>query len=334
MHHFLVAQWQKRGLWAWLVSPLSLLICVVAKLKRNAYRYGLLRSKACAVPVIVVGNLTLGGTGKTPLIIYLCELLKTHGYRPGIITRGYKSASGQQSKLVSTVTPPSLVGDEAVLLAQRANCPVMIGSDRVKSARGLLKQTDCNVILSDDGFQHLRLHRDIDILVRDAARGYGNGWCLPSGPLREPFGAQNDADFVIHNGGTKSGNESHFKMQLQLDRPVGLNHHKESSFSELKSQSFHAVAAIGNPERFFLALEQVGLNITRHSFADHHHFTADDLHFTDDKPIIMTQKDAVKCSLLAMSNPAWVAPVDTVIGDEFDTALLTQLERYNPANHS
>ena len=329
MHSFLLAQWQKRGLWAWLVSPLSLLVCIVALLKRKAYRLGLFHSQTCAAPVIVVGNLTVGGTGKTPLVIYLFELLKANGYRPGIISRGYKSASQQQSLLVTPDASPEQAGDEAVLLAQRTNCPVMIGADRVKSAQDLLSQTDCNVIISDDGFQHLRLRRNIDILVRDAARGYGNGWCLPSGPLRESFSAQDDADFVIHNGGSKSGKAGHFQMQLDLGNPFELSSGKESQYQDLSSQHFHAVAAIGNPERFFSALEYAGLSISRHAFADHHHYAAADLRLGDDKPIIMTQKDAVKCTQLTLSNPVWVAPVDAALSSDFDAALLSKLKHAN-----
>ncbi|MFT5259629.1 MAG: tetraacyldisaccharide 4'-kinase [Saprospiraceae bacterium] len=330
MHQFIHSQWQKRGLWAWLLSPISILIYSLAWLKRKGYQLSVFKAQRLPLPIIVVGNLSVGGTGKTPLVIYLCQLLKEKGFRPAIISRGYKSKEGQQSQLVTALSVATQVGDEAVLLAQRTGCPVMIGANRVQSVKDLIKQTDCDIVISDDGFQHLKLHRDIDILVRDASRGYGNGWCLPSGPLRESFSAQNDAHLVVHNGGEKAGKDQHFAMALHPTNPFKLSTQEESSYDSLSCMHFNAVAAIGNPERFFSMLESHSITIARHPFVDHHAFRADDLDFGDDKPLIMTEKDAVKCAPLSVNNPIWVVPVTAALSPKFDTALLDKLKSLKP----
>lgn len=359
MHQFIARQWQKRALWAWFFSPLSLAVCALTWLKRKGYQLGICQAARLNVPVIVVGNLTVGGTGKTPLVIYLCQLLIKNGYRPGIISRGYRLKNqphqGQYREqyreqylgLVTAQTAPSQVGDEAPLLAERTGCPVMIGSNRVRTARRLLAQTHCDLIISDDGFQHLKLHRDLDLIVRDTQRGYGNGWCLPSGPLREPHCAQKAADFVVHNGGDapepkspepKAAAESpeskptatpqrHYAMTLNPANPVTLNRKQQTTFANLSNATVHAVAAIGNPERFFLMLERLGLNIIRHPFRDHHAFSAEDLAFGDDKALLMTEKDAVKCAKLALSVTLWVVPVSAQLSREFDQAIINKLNQ-------
>ncbi len=322
MQQFIHRQWQKRGLWAWALSPLSLLVCAVAAIKRKAYVVGLRKSHGCDAPVIVVGNLTVGGTGKTPMVIYLCDLLKAQGFHPGVISRGYKSNAANKPILVSQYNDASEVGDEPRLICERTQCPVMVSTNRVQSANTLVQSHGCNVIVSDDGFQHLKLKRDIDILVKDAQRGYGNGWCLPSGPLREGPLAKQDADFIVINGGKVVGEPS-FNMQLILGQPYALQSKQKTQFDTLRHQSLRAIAAIGNPMRFFNALREQNLMITESPYDDHHVFTAADLE--SNKPIIMTEKDAVKCAQLPTTSEVWVVPVSAELSADFDAQLLSKL---------
>ncbi len=328
MQAFIRAQWNKRGIWAWLWLPLSLLVCALASLKRKAYEEGLFTASRVNAPVIVIGNLSVGGTGKTPLVAHIAQLLDKQGYQPGIISRGYKGSARRWPQNVTPESNPQKVGDEPVMLAGLTGCPVVAGPDRIRSAQQLIDQNKCDVILSDDGFQHLKLVRDINILVFDAALndGLGNRWCLPSGPLREPAGARRAADMqVFHENVPGSTRGATYAMTLIPGEIYALNDNTIASMDLLKQQPLHAVAGIGNPGRFFESARGLGLNILEQSFDDHHVFTTKDLAFDDEYDVITTQKDAIKLANIETRRAIWVLPVQADPGTRFDADLLDKL---------
>jgi len=282
------------------LRPLAALYGLASGLRRAAYRRGWLRTHRPGVPVIVVGNLTVGGTGKTPLVVWLAEQLRAAGHSPGVVLRGY-GGSARGPRLVATDADPAEAGDEAVLIACRLGCPVAIGSRRNDAAR-LLVAAGCTVVLADDGLQHLALRPDLTIALIDGARGFGNGALLPAGPLREPPGALRDMDIVVVHGadarGAARGIEA-LHMQLDPGPPRALLTGEEESLDVLRRTRPHAVAGIGNPARFFDLLRVLGADPLEHAFPDHHRYRAGDLAFGDDRCIVMTEKDAVKCRAFA-----------------------------------
>ncbi|MEA3292182.1 MAG: tetraacyldisaccharide 4'-kinase [Pseudomonadota bacterium] len=315
--------WQRRTLHSYSLYPLSLLYRGVVGLRAALYRRGLLKSAALSVPVVVVGNLTVGGAGKTPLVLALTDLLREAGNKPGIITRGYKGSSSTWPRIVNKDTTAAEVGDEALLLARRSGCPVVAGPDRAADGRLLLREFDCDLILSDDGFQHFALERDLDIVVIDGARRFGNGFCLPAGPLREPIKGLRRADLRVANGAAQTGE---YWMRLRLDRAVRLDDASVSMpLERFRGRSVHAVAGIGHPDRFFLQLEEKGIEIIPHPFPDHHAFTASDLRFDDSLPVLMTEKDAVKCENLVVEDRYWVVPAAVELQPELKSILISKL---------
>jgi tetraacyldisaccharide 4'-kinase len=283
--------WYRLSLVSVLLFPISLLFGLLAAARRLLYRAGVLPTARLPVPVIVVGNLTVGGTGKTPLVLWIAESMRGMGKRPGILIRGYGGA-GSGPRPVGIADEAALVGDEALLLAERSRCPVWIGADRAASGRGLLAEhPDCDLVICDDGLQHYGLARDFEIAVMDE-RGLGNGLLLPAGPLREPAGRRVDATVV--NG--DKGGPGTFRMEL---RPVAFCRVDDPATvvarTELSGKRLHAVAGIGNPERFFAELARLGLEFLPHAFPDHHPFTPADLEFAECDIVLMTEKDAVKC---------------------------------------
>jgi len=274
-----------------LLAPLSLLFCLLAVLRRQLYRQRLLPAVQLPVPVIVVGNITVGGTGKTPLVIWLAELLRAHGYRPGIVTRGYRGRS-RHCRVRSAPTPGRRGRRRSGAAGAPGRCSGVAGPDRVTDARRLLAQ-GCNVIISDDGLQHYRLRRDIEIAVLDGSRRLGNGLCLPAGPLREPAARLGQVDLRVTNGAPQAGE---LGMQLDPQRFCRLTDSAMCAGTEVfAGRPVHAVAGIGNPQRFFATLRDLGLEVVPHAFPDHHGFGPQDLQFGDDMPVIVTEKDAVKC---------------------------------------
>ena len=272
------------------LAPLGLAFGAVVRLRRAAYRAGVLPAHRLPVPVVVVGNLVVGGTGKTPLVLWVVDALRGRGSRPGIVSRGYRGAN-PSAQGVPPDGDPARFGDEPVLLAQRSGAPVWVGRDRVAAARGLLAaHPHCDVLVCDDGLQHYALARDFEIAVEDE-RGHGNGLLLPAGPLREP--ASRAVDAVVVNGGTAAGA---FEMRLA---PDGLHRvggrGEEIPLAALRGKRVHAVAGIGNPARFFATLRGLGLEFVPHAFPDHHAWRADELDFADCDVVLMTEKDAVKC---------------------------------------
>ena len=306
--------WYARSPWLLLLTPLSLIFYLVVLLRRTAYRTGLLRSRRVSLPVIIVGNITAGGTGKTPLVIWLAGYLREKGYRPGIISRGYGGKAGNWPQQVRPDSDPAMVGDEAVLLAGATGCPMAVGPDRVDAARALIEYSDCDVILSDDGLQHYALHRDMEIVVIDGIRRFGTGFLIPAGPLREPVRRLREADLVVING--LGGGQEHIMRMRPGDAHSLVDSSVTRRLADFHGQAVHAVAGIGNPERFFQALEQLGMQLDKHVFPDHYKFTAADIRFGDDKPVIMTEKDAVKCRYFASEND-WYVPVTVQMSADF-----------------
>jgi tetraacyldisaccharide 4'-kinase len=288
------------------------------------YGLGLFKTTRLPVLVIVVGNLTVGGTGKTPLVIWLAEFLRAQGFSPCVISRGY-GGRAIEPQSVSMATDPSLVGDEAVLLAKRLRCPVWVGADRAAVARALLSaRPDCNIILSDDGLQHYRLQRDVEIAVVDGTRRFGNGLLLPAGPMREPRSRLRCVDAVVVNGGETGADE--YEMQLTGKVLHKVEDSKITALAkEFAGKRVHAVAAIGNPARFFTHLRALGLQVTEHPFADHHPFQPQDLQFAGAEVILMTEKDAVKCATFNLQN-AWYLPVTSELPPAFGNDILQQLK--------
>ena len=305
--------------------PLSWLFRLLVALRRQAYRSGVFTSHRIARPVIVVGNLTVGGSGKTPFVIWLAGQLHAAGYWPGIVSRGYGGKASHWPQQVRPDSDTSVVGDEAVLIVRRTGCPMAVGPDRVAACRALLKYHDCDVIISDDGLQHYSLQRDLEVVIIDGVRRFGNGFCLPAGPLREPPSRLKTVDLVVLNGGFPRSGET--LMQLEgntLCNPAEPT--RCQPLSSLRGKTVHAVAGIGNPARFFARLREVGMQVEEHPFPDHYRFTAQDLVFNDDKPVVMTEKDAVKCQQFAMPHH-WYLPVTAQLENGFAARLLQLLKR-------
>jgi len=302
--------------------PLSWIFCLATSLRRGLYRMGLFRARRMGVPVIVVGNITVGGTGKTPLVIALVQLLRDAGYNPGVVGRGYGGTAGHWPQQVRPDSDPVAVGDEPVLIAARCRCPVAVAPDRVAAAASLIKHAHCDVIVSDDGLQHYRLARDIEIAVIDGVRRFGNGHCLPAGPLREPQRRLRTVDYVVTTGLAAPG-----ETPMSLNAAPIRNVRDDRQIAErypFRGKAVHAVAGIGNPGRFFAQLRGLGINPKEHGFPDHYRFRRQDLDFGDDAPIIMTEKDAVKCRRFAAANH-WYLPVEAQLDERLTQPLLARV---------
>jgi tetraacyldisaccharide 4'-kinase len=297
-----------------LLFPFSLIFRTLAALRRVLYRSGILTSIKIPVPVVVVGNISVGGTGKTPLTLWLAQQLIENGWHPGIVSRGYTKTKVRRKTPheVSFDDTADVVGDEPLLMAQRALCPIWIGRDRPATALALLQaHPECDIILSDDGLQHYRLRRDAEIIVVDGARRFGNGLLLPAGPLREPVSRLRQADAVVVNGGQAGDGEFAMSLTGSLFYNL-LNPATILSAGEFAGQRLHAIAGIGHPQRFFSHLEHLGLTAKHHAFPDHHHYAATDIAFDDVDAILMTEKDAVKCAAFA-NEKCWVLRVDAQV---------------------
>lgn len=321
---WLQGQWTRFTPWQILLLPFAILFSLIVLLRRLAYRIGLLRHYRLPVPVIVVGNLTVGGAGKTPLVLWLVEFLRGHGYHPGIVSRGYGSRiSTPQS--VSATSDPIFVGDEPVLLAQRAQCPVWVGLRRVDVARALLgARPDCDVLISDDGLQHYALRRDVEVVVVDGVRRFGNELLLPAGPLREPLSRLKSVDAIVINGGSIAPGE--YAMQLAGNCFRQLKQAVTATPEDFVGKRLHAMAGIGYPARFFSHLRKLGLQVIEHPFPDHHTYQPHELQFKDADAILMTEKDAVKCAAFAPPN-AWALAVDAEVDAAFGHRILEKIRK-------
>lgn len=317
--------WYSQNPVAWLLLPLSWLFCVLALLRRLLYRSGVLNSKKISVPVIIVGNISVGGTGKTPLLIALCELLKQHGIQAGIISRGY-GGDFSGVKIITDDDKPSTVGDEPCLIKKRTGLPVAVGTDRPAVAKALLEQHQCDLLLSDDGLQHYRLQRDFEIAVIDTNRKFGNGFCLPAGPLRERPGRLRDIDLVAYNATTASDDVQDSNFTLKFGDAVNMVTGETKAVESFSDDTVHAVAGIGNPARFFDQLQAVGITVIEHAFPDHHAYTASDLTFEDNKMVFMTEKDAVKCNAFA-NERSWYIPVSAALSKQLSGCFIADMSR-------
>jgi len=315
--------WPQRGAAAFCLYPLSLVYQAVVYVRRALYRAGWLRTHRFSVPVIVVGNLTVGGTGKTPLVIRLVEYLKTQGLHPGVVARGYGAAARHWPQFVDQRSDANYAGDEPVLVAHRTGVPVVVDPDRVNAVRCLIAMGGCDVIVSDDGLQHYRMGRAVEVAVVDGRQRFGNGWCLPAGPLREPEQRLADSDMVVCHDGTKAAGEFH--MGLIGNIAVNLAEPKtQRPLASFTGIEVHALAGIGVPQRFFSLLAANGITAVCHPFPDHHSFHPRDLVIFKTHPVLMTEKDAIKCREFATDN-LWYVPVDAEVEAEFFTQLMQRL---------
>lgn len=298
-------------------------------LRHALYARGWLRTHAVPCPVVVVGNLVAGGTGKTPLTLAIVQRLRAEGFQPGVATRGHGRRDAGTARWVDADTDPDVGGDEPVLLARRSDVRVRADRDRVAAARALVA-AGCDVVVCDDGLQHYRLARDVEIEVLDARRRHGNGRLLPAGPLREPLARAGRCDFRVVNLGTGDAGAQdasgfgEWPMRLQARDAVPLRGARARPLAAFAGQRVHAVAGIGDPERFFGMLRGCGMAVVPHAFPDHHPFVAGDLAFGSDLPVLMTEKDAVKCAAFA-SERMFAVAVEAHLPEAFWIALLARL---------
>jgi tetraacyldisaccharide 4'-kinase len=313
-----------------LLWPVSLLFWLISTVRRHVYRLGLRPVYRASVPVIVVGNITVGGSGKTPLILALVEALRQAGFTPGVVSRGYGGDTTYPAR-VDNHSSPAAVGDEPLLIALRTGAPVVVDPIRAQAVRYLLQNQLCDVILADDGLQHYPLARDIEICVVDARRGFGNARLLPMGPLREPYRRLYSVDYIVVHGGAGNIYPGEVPMSLQADAWQNLRP-GSARMPPAPGSRIHAVAGIGHPPRFFAMLREQGFDVVEHAFADHHAYTAADLAFGDGLAVVMTEKDAVKCRGLVGDN-TWYVPVTAVLPPVFFETLVEDLRRLRLRTH-
>jgi tetraacyldisaccharide 4'-kinase len=322
----LVAAWYHGHPALTLLRPLEWLYRRVVLGKRRAFLAGEGDIYRAPVPVLVVGNVTVGGTGKTPMILWLIEHCRARGLRVGVVSRGYGATPPQLPWRVRADDPAGHAGDEPLLIVQRSGVPLVIDPQRARAVQALLEQEELDLILCDDGLQHYRLARDIELVLVDAARGLGNGRCLPAGPLREPAERLAEVDAVLRNGATVDGEEG-YALQLRPTALVNLRSGERVGLDYFPpGQQVHAVAGIGNPRRFFATLEALNWRPIAHPFADHARYSPEALRFTPALPLLMTEKDAVKCRAFAAED-WWYLAVDAAPSPAFVAWFDQRLDR-------
>ena len=328
---FLEQAWYKKSAWLILLWPFSVLFRLLSAIRRKISS----PSNSSDVPVVIIGNISVGGTGKTPLIIYLAEYLEGKGLKPGIISRGYGGAAEAYPLDVDANTPVSSSGDEPFLIAEKTFCPVVVDPDRNSALEFLLKNHDVDVVLSDDGMQHYKLRRDIEIAVVDGQRLFANGFCLPAGPLREPVSRLKEVGYIVINGEPSEAHselESAYVLSLKPRYLINLLSGEKKPFSAAPfnmGNRIQAVTALGNPQRFYDLLEKLPYGLDTHSFPDHHGFTLEDFEskgIDGHHPVVMTEKDAVKCRGFAQSN-FWYLSVEVEVQEPFADKLWQQLKK-------
>jgi tetraacyldisaccharide 4'-kinase len=306
----------------WLLWPFGQAYRLAVAVRRALYRLGMIERVEIGVPVVVIGNVTVGGTGKTPCVIWLARALRERGYRPGVICRGYGGRAVSWPQQVAADSDAAVVGDESVVLARRSGCPVAAGPDRAAAAASLLERHGVDVLVSDDGLQHYRLSRDAEIAVVDGRRGLGNGWCLPAGPLREPARRLRRVDAIVVNGpGWERGGAFHARMAPTVVRQTTTGATRK--LADFEGQRVHAVAGIGNPQRFFELLEEHGISVEAHPLPDHAQIAAADLEFSTPGVVMITEKDEVKCRTIAHDG-VWCVVAEMEF-DDADAARLLQI---------
>jgi tetraacyldisaccharide 4'-kinase len=321
---FIQDAWNRKAKWLVVLRPFSLLYRAGFLVNKALFDQGIKKHYTAPVPVMVIGNITVGGSGKTPLLIHLVDYLQTKGVRVAVISRGY-GGEGPFPAYVSSETTADMVGDEPTLIVQSTNVPMAVGSNRQAAIELLLSRHELDLIISDDGLQHWALARQIEWIVLDCNRGLGNEKVLPEGYLREPKSRLVDATVIEHSNHPNSA----LNMHLQSGQPYLLNGAKDTLFNP--KQNFYAVVGIGFPQRFYDTLESMGVkHFQCHEFPDHHDYEFEDLQFEDHQPIITTEKDAVKILPLLKKYPEytreiWVVPVDAVLSPECYAVLKQQL---------
>lgn len=318
MYKWLHRIWYEGGSLFWVLLPLSGLYWLLISVRRALYRLGLMRRYRAEVPVIVVGNITAGGTGKTPVTIWLTRELRERGFVPGVVSRGYGGSRSGASMRIDAASDPEVVGDEPVLIARRTGCPVVVDANRARAAEMLVAE-GVNVIIADDGLQHYRLERSYEICVIDGARGLGNRRLLPAGPLRETIDRLCEVDQVLINGNLAGDGsdlttveQNAIEFQLAASEVSRLNGSLTRPIERFSGTTVHAIAAIGNPRRFFDMLRTHGMQVIEHAFRDHARLGRGDLEYGDDFEVLMTEKDAVKIRDTS-SDKYWTVPVELVI---------------------
>ena len=331
MYNWIHRVWYEGGSTYRLLLPLSGLYWLLIGLRRCLYRFGVLNTHRAVVPVIVVGNITTGGTGKTPVTVWLARELRARGFSPGIVSRGYGGSRSSSSMRVDSASDPAMVGDEPVLLSRLSGCPVVVDADRFRAAE-MLVEDGANLVIADDGLQHYRLERTYDICVIDGARGLGNRHLLPAGPLRDTISRLGEVDQVLLNGSLQAQadvlsvvEQNAIEFELVAVEVSRLNGSLTRPIDRFEGTTVHGVAAIGNPGRFFDLLRAHGMQVIEHAFPDHARLSAGELDFGDDFDILMTEKDAVKLGR-PKSNKLWAVPVELRMDPLLSGPWLEQIE--------
>ena len=326
---FFQSVWKNRNPIALLLWPISLVYCAIASLRRLVYARGLVPVAQFSQPIIAVGNLTVGGTGKTPFTIWLANYLSEHGFNPGVVSRGYGRQDMSKSLMVNANSDPMEVGDEPLVIAKRTRVPVAVARNRSDAVRLLLEKTDCDIFVCDDALQHYSLAADLSIALIDAKSRFGNGYCLPAGPLREPRSRLNSVALKLVKG---EGRGAEHSMRYQIAQVINVKDNKKKQTAEfLLGRKITAVAGVANPENFFDMLQDLDIEFTGISFPDHHKFTDKDFVSIDksDVTLVMTEKDAVKCQKFARDN-WWYVAIDTTVSEQFVAILsdkISELKR-------
>ncbi len=297
--------WYSKNILSILLRPLSWLFRFLVLIRGSYFKLFNNRAGLGHVKIIVVGNITVGGAGKTPFVAHLAKLIKERGLNVGIISRGYGRANENDLIEVHKDSDAYEVGDEALMLKQQVLCPVVVASDRNLAARYINEKYSLDVIISDDGLQHYKLARDYEIAIVDGEREFGNGYCLPAGPLREPISRLNHVDLIISNG---ANDAYEHQYAIKYNKAMSLNNNETISLERFVNTKTHAIAGIGHPQRFFNMLKNSGISIVPHTFPDHHAYTQSDITFDDGLPVLMTEKDAVKCKKFNIEN-IWYLPI-------------------------
>lgn len=325
-----------------LLLPVAFVFRGVVAARKQLYSKGLLKSWRAPVPLLVVGNISVGGTGKTPLVLALIELFSAQGIRAGVVSRGYKSKNLTRPTMVEHDSSTQLVGDEPLMIARASGAPVCVFPDRKQAVETLLSSHPVDIVIADDGLQHYALQRDIEIAVVDGQRLQGNGYLLPAGPLREPVSRLESVDFVLYNSSPDesqvdldttrlSGTE--YSFDLCIEEFESLDGSQQRSVDSFRQITCHAMAGIGNPRRFFSALSELEVIVVPHAFPDHYRPAASELQALNDKPLLMTEKDAIKCRELLKSpeeNPGefdhcWFAKTAIMLPAEFESAIVAKI---------
>ena len=328
---YLEKAWYKKSSWLWILWPLSLITKKISEKRLKKFLSGKTKPWKPDIPVIVVGNIVAGGTGKTPFVIWLAKKLTNLGYKPGVISRGYGGKAKKYPLVLDESTKVKMSGDEPRLIFHNAKVPVYVSPNRVQAAKRMVEDTECDVIISDDGLQHYALGRDVEIVIFDGSRGVGNKLCLPAGPLREPIERIDSVDFIVSSHTTllEQGIKENVIMKFKATEWERLSDKKRVSLDSWPlGRIVHGVAGIGNPSKFFITLKELGFEVIEHSFPDHYQFMEEDLTFSYQLPIVMTEKDAARCRKIINKN-IWVLKIEANLPEKFALQIANQMKEKN-----